>query len=75
MGYCGMSVPLGDTYTYEEAKGRMRARIEWFEEAIGGAVVKLRPPSFNAVEFCEPETCHMVPDACGITYIRKMKER
>jgi len=69
--YCGMTIPLGQGYTFAEAQDRMRRRIDWFERVIGGEVTLLGGPSLTAVEFQEPEICHMVPDSCGVAYIRE----
>jgi hypothetical protein len=71
-GYCGMSIPHGSDYTYEEARARVKQRIEWFKARIGGAVVKL---GRNQWELQEPENCMMVPDACGTLEITKGESR
>lgn len=69
--YCGMTIPLGDGFTYTEARARVKRRIAWFENIYGGEVVW---HSNNRVELCEPETCLMIPDACGILLIQKEKD-
>ncbi len=70
--YCGMTIPHGDGFTYQEAKERAKRRMEWFEKRIGGAISRLSP---NTWELEEPEDAMMVPDACGILEIRKGEAR
>ena len=73
--YCGMTIPIDNGLTYQEAKERMRRRMAFFVKHYGGEVVKRRPPSFNEVEFCEPENCCFIPDACGVAHITKERNR
>jgi hypothetical protein len=71
-GYCGMSIPLGEGFTYKEAVERAKCRIAWFRLHIGGAVSRLSP---NRWELQEPESAYMVPDACGVLEITKGPNR
>lgn len=70
--YCGMTIPLGENYTHQEALDRAKRRIEWFKKSIGGEVTRL---SRNKWELCEPENGMPVPDACGILIVQMTKER
>jgi hypothetical protein len=69
--YCGMTIPIADGLTYQEAKERMKRRMAFFIKHYGGEVMLLAGPSLNVVEFCEPETCDLIPDACGVARITK----
>lgn len=69
--YCGMTVPLGNGYTYKEARERFKRRIEWFKQTYRGDVIFY---SVTKVELCEPEDVCMVPDACGVLRIQKEEE-
>jgi hypothetical protein len=60
--YCGMTVPLADGMTYQEARDRFKRRIEWFKHTYGGEVIYR---GSSCAELCEPETCCFIPDACG----------
>lgn len=71
-GYCGMSIPHGEGFTYKEAQERARARLTWFRLRVGGAIARL---GRNRWELQEPEGCCMVPDACGVLEITKGKAR
>lgn len=66
-GYCGMSIPHGDGYTYQEARERVKRRIAYLAKE-GVTVERLSPNRFEALE---PEDCMMVPDYCGIIEIER----
>ncbi len=78
VSYSGMPVPLGAGFTWREAFARAKRRIAYFKEKYRGSVTRLgkglKSSSSSAQwELMEPESCVMVPDACGFLTIQKEK--
>lgn len=70
--YCGMAIPLAEGLSWSEAHARVYRRIAWFKDNIDGPVTWIGPGRW---EMGEPETCAMVPDACGLLCIEKEARR
>lgn len=69
--YCGMTIPIADGLSYQEAQARAVRRVNWFKQKYGGDVVR---HGRNQWELCEPETAMMIPDACGTLLVQPEKD-